>query len=121
MDFDRINAAKRRMNDRAHFRAAGYLRTDARRSIKKRKKKSAVGSPPSTQTKRLRDAMRFHVFRGEGKSIIGPSAQVVGEAGAAHEHGELYMGDRYPQRPFMGPSLERTEPKLAGFFENTFY
>ena len=117
---DRFHAARLRMLDRGMFKWASFLRTVARRSIRKRKKPSAAGSPPSTQTRRLRNAILFHVYRGEGKAIIGPTANIVGPSGAAHEFGGTYKGDKFDRRPFMGPALDVTRPQAAGFFAGEF-
>jgi len=120
MNIDRLGRARRRCEDRGLFKASAFMRTTARRSIKKRRRPSPPGSPPSTQTRRLRNAIQFHVYRGEGRAVIGPTAQRVGEAGAAHEHGEKFRGDDYPPRPFMGPAEEITRPVFAGFFAREF-
>lgn len=121
MNLERIGAAKRRMEDRVMFKQAGYVRIVARRSIRPRKKASAPGSPPSTQTKRLPNSIIFHVFRGQGRAIVGPSASIVGEAGAAHERGELFRGDQYPARPFMFPALVKSTASFPAMFAGQFY
>lgn len=119
-NLDRIDAAKRRCMDRGLFKAAGFLRTDARRSIKQRKTAAPAGSPPATRKGRLRKAIVFHVFRGLGRAIVGPTANIVGPAGGAHEHGGQFRGESYPARPFMGPALVKTNTQFAAFFRDEF-
>lgn len=92
--------------------AAAALRITARRKIRRRKRPAPAGSPPHTHTGRLKRAIRYEVDRAADSALIGPAYDVVGLAGAAHEHGGRYRGDRYPARPFMRPALESLRPRL---------
>ena len=92
--------------------AAASIRLVAKRSIRSRKRPSIIGSPPSTHTKILPRSIRYFVDKAAGSAFIGPDASIVGQAGAAHEHGGRYMGQVFPKRPFMFPALEKVKPRL---------
>jgi hypothetical protein len=51
--------------------AAGTIRMTAKRSIRKRKKPSNPGSPPSSPTGMLRRVLRYEVNRDRGEAVIG--------------------------------------------------
>jgi phage gpG-like protein len=92
--------------------AAAVLRKIAIRSIHKRKKPSRPGSPPHTQTGRLKKAILYYNDRNRQEAIIGPSKNIIGIAGAEHEHGGRFRRERFPARPYMGPALEKIVPSL---------
>ncbi len=92
--------------------AGATIRLTARRSIRRRKKKSAVGKPPSTRTGRLKKAIVYKVEKQHDRVLVGPEHSIVGKAGSAHEHGGRYKKQRYKKRPFMGPALEKTKERL---------
>ena len=54
-------------------------------------------------------------------ALIGPAYPVVGKAGAVHEHGRKYHGRNYPKRPFMGPTLIKTAPRLPKFWAGSIH
>ena len=93
--------------------AAATLRMTARRSLRKRKKPSAPGQPPSSPTGRLRGSILYAVDRRRDYAVIGPSRNLIGPAGQEHEHGAHIRKERFPKRPFMGPAFERIRPRLA--------
>jgi phage gpG-like protein len=108
--------ARKRAKD-ATFRnlnhAAATLRLTAQRSLRKRKTPSAPGQPPSSFTGRLRKSILYAVDRARDYAVIGPSRNLIGPAGAAHERGGRFRGADYPARPYMGPALEKIRPRLA--------
>ena len=121
---------ERPVND-GSFRSLGHaaasIRKDAVASIQPGEGPSAAGTPPHTHTQTLTKkgktkkghlprSIAYAVDKSRQEAVIGPRASVVGEAGAAHELGETYMGDDYEERPFMGPALERAIPRLPGEF-----
>ena len=97
--------------------AAATLRKIAYRSIRPRKRPSAPGTPPHTQTKRLPRSLRYHVDRQREIAVVGTDATRLGKAGGAHEHGGLWHDRRLPARPFMAPALEKIQPRLGSFFK----
>ena len=92
--------------------AAAMLRRFATQSIRRSKRPAAVGSPPHTQTGRLRKAILFFNDRQRQEAIIGPSKNLIGLAGAEHEHGGKFRRERFEQRSYMGPALEKITPSL---------
>jgi hypothetical protein len=73
---------------------------------------SKPGTPPKSPTGRLKKAVQFAVDRDGQSAVIGPRGDYVRNIGAVHEFGGTHYGDKYPARPFMGPALERSRPKL---------
>lgn len=113
----KVIRASRRDTVRVLYKASGFIRTVARRSIKKKDTPAAPGKPPHTQTKRLRKAILFEVDRATQTSVVGPSADVVGIAGAEHEHGGRFRRESFKPRPFMRPAFEKTRPMLPRFWD----
>jgi hypothetical protein len=103
--------------DRAAFRnlghAAASLRKAAIESIETSDEPSAPGQPPHTRSGHLPRAIRFDVDRAKQEAVIGPQASVVGESGAAHELGEEFHGQDFPERPYMFPALEDNLDRFA--------
>jgi len=93
--------------------AAATIRVTARRSLRRRKKPSAPGHPPSSPTGRLRRSILYAVDRRRDYAVIGPARHLIGPAGQEHEHGAHVRREHFPKRPFMGPALEKIRPRLA--------
>lgn len=102
----------RRANIESLGHAGAAIRLTARRSIRKSAKASLPGKPPRTRHGQLRRSIVYAVERHRGAVIIGPGFRGVGRSAQPHEFGGPYRGDRYPARPFMGPALEKTAPRL---------
>jgi hypothetical protein len=96
--------------------AGGAIRLAAVRSVRKRKGPAPAGQPPHTHTRRLPRAIKYAVEKSRQAVVIGPDVESFGTAGKAHEHGGHYRRERYPKRPFMGPALEKTRPRLPKFW-----
>ena len=118
---NRIGRVKRAADKgafRNFFHAAASISRAAKKSITRSKYSSVAGRPPHTRRGKLRRAIRFAAGKAysttEQGAIIGPMASLVGQAGAAHEFGGTYKGDQFPERPFMGPALEKAIPRFAG-------
>lgn len=105
--------------DKAAFRnfghAAASIRKDAASTIERSREPSEPGQPPHTRRGQLPRAIRYAVdeLGGDVGAVVGPRASLVGESGAAHEIGGEYKGTEFPERPFMGPALERALPRFA--------
>jgi phage gpG-like protein len=108
----KVLAKARQGNFKNLGHAGAAIRLTAKRSIRKRKKASPEGQPPSTRRGQLRGAIMFDVEKPKDLVVIGPEETKVGTSGAAHEHGGKYKRQRYPKRPFMGPALEKTQDRL---------
>jgi len=108
----RVKQRAKAGNYRSLGHAAASIRTIARRSIRKRKKPSSEGTPPSTQTRRIKQAILYALNRHRDEALIGTARSIVGEAGSPHEHGGYYKGAYYPRRSFMYPALRKAAPRL---------
>ena len=105
-------------SDKAAFRnfghAAARIRKDAQAFIVTDDKPSPAGTPPHTKAQRghnLRSAILY--VADKLSAIIGPIASMIGEVGHAHEFGATFRGEKFDQRAFMGPALERNLDRFA--------
>ncbi|MBN8605049.1 MAG: hypothetical protein J0M26_28890 [Planctomycetes bacterium] len=114
-----INQVKRKV-DQGNFKSLGHaaaaIRLVARRSIRRRKSAAMPGSPPNTRRGQLKRSLMYAIDKQRGVALIGPSFEVVGTAGKAHEFGGKYRRERYPKRPFMGPALEKVKDRLPSMW-----
>jgi len=133
--FDRkaVRSAVRRTARRVLSRFGAFVRRAARSSIRKRKRASAPGEPPSSHTGLLRRFIFFGYDAGKRSVVIGPTRlnQKVGDAPHALEHGgmstvvEGLRGRRRKRhirikaRPYMGPAFEQEKPKLAAMWRDS--
>ena len=107
-------------------RFGAFVRTAARSSIRKRKRPSAPGSPPSSHTGLLKKFIYFGFDVAAQSVVIGPTRlnEKAGDAPAALEEGgrsTVVQHRRGRQRrrtinvaarPFMGPAFQQEKPKL---------
>ena len=135
MFFDRGKV--RRKTDSATRRVLGkfgaFVRRAARSSIRRRKRTSAPGEPPSSHTGLLRKFIFFGYDAERRSVVIGPQRlnQKVGDAPHALEHGgistvvEGLRGKRKKRRvklaarPYMGPAFEQEQPKLPAMWRDS--
>jgi hypothetical protein len=97
--------------------AAASLRLIVRRSIRRRKKPSSPGTPPSSPTGRLRESIRYELVDGSKYlAHVGPARSVIGPAGQPHEFGGSFRDESYPDRPYMRPGLEAILPRMPEEF-----
>lgn len=99
--------------------AAGAIRLTVRRSIRRGKRRAAVGMPPNTRRGAIKNALAYAVDKQRRQAIIGTSAAILGPSGGAHEHGGTFRGRRYDKRPFMRPGLEKLAPRLNRFWADS--
>lgn len=132
MFFDRrpIISAKDRATRRVLSRFGAYVRTRARSSIRKRKRASAPGQPPSSHTGLLKK-IYFGYDPGPQSVVIGPiklNAKSSGVAPELLEEGGTTRKDygkdkgkmiRIQPRPFMGPAFEAEKPQLPKLWQNS--
>ncbi len=109
-------------------RAGAFIRTRAKTSIRKRKKISAPGKPPSSHEGTLRRLIFFGYEPAGRTVVIGPVAHGKGEAPSLLElggtvnrtvirrrHGKYRAKKQrmtYKPRPFMGPAMVKELPNL---------
>ncbi len=133
--FDRkaVTGAVDRATRKVLSRFGAFVRTGARHSIRKRRRVSDPGEPPSSHTGLLRNFIFFGYDRDRRSVVIGPQRlnQKVGDAPHALEHGgtstvvEGLRGKRKKRRiriaarPFMGPAFEREKPKLPAMWSSS--
>lgn len=92
--------------------AAAYVRAVIRNSIRSRPGPSTEGNPPHTHKGTLKKAILYFVDKRSQTALIGASRQIVGVAGAEHEHAVAWRDDHFEERPFARPGLENAAPKL---------
>lgn len=120
-------------------KAGSFIRRSARSSLRRRKKVSPPGEPPSVHTQDRVATLKniWFVFDPAQRSVvIGPlklnGSRLEGSnrttVPSLHElGGTAVVGGRrkrkrrakYAPRPFMGPAMERELPKFAGLWANS--
>jgi hypothetical protein len=128
--FDRpaVMKAVDRAERKVLSRFGSFVRRGARSSIRKRKPISTPGFPPSSHTDLLKRNIFFLYDPQRSSVVIGPILLNKGtDAPALLEHGGSVMRQRdrkpvrmtYRPRPFMGPALEREQPKLPSMWRDS--
>lgn len=103
-------------NFRGFGHAAAKIRKTAFGLIRTGKQASSPGAPPRTRRRRLlKKSLRFDANK-DG-AVVGPRHSIVGESGAAHEFGESYKGQDYPERPFMSTAFEQNLNRIPDEWE----
>jgi hypothetical protein len=97
-DKGRVKKKVQAANFRSLGHAAATIRLTAKRSIRKRKKPSNPGSPPSTQTGMLRRVLRYEVNRNREEAVIGPVNEIAGRLWNLHEFGGVVIKRRKLKR-----------------------
>ena len=120
-------------------RFGAFVRRTARQSIRKRKKSSKPGQPPSSHTGLLKQFIFFGYEPSKGSVVIGPERLGGrGEAPPALEYGGpshvvdyIYPKERGARRekvhrkvmirarPFMGPAFEKEKPQLPKLWRDS--
>ena len=109
-----------------------YVRRSAKSSIRKRKRFSEPGKPPSSHTGKLKKFIYFGYEPINASVVVGP-VQFSGKGPIPKilEHGgsEIVRRKRrgkttrtravYKARPFMGPALEKELPKLPAMWRDS--
>jgi len=123
---DKVDAGTRRVLSKF----GAFVRRTARSSIRKRKKTSQPGSPPSSHTGLLKKFIFFGYEPAKRSVVIGPvrlSQKGRGEAPSLLEYGGStkveHRGKRkrakVRPRPFMGPAFEKEQPKLPAMWRDS--
>lgn len=131
LDRDRVIKATDRAQRRALNRVGGAIRLTARRSIRKRKKSSAPGKPPSSHTQRLRRGIFYAYEPKRTNVVIGPVSEGTPEQLEALEAGgnvEIQTKKRgeparretikIEARPFMGPAERINRERIPDAFKD---
>lgn len=117
---DKMNREERRLLSKA----GAFVRRRSRSSIRKRKKPSAPGKPPSSHTGRYKRSILFGYDKSKRSVVIGPSASYGGSdiperlefGGTTKINGKTA---RYRPRPAMGPALEAEAPNFPELFRDS--
>lgn len=128
-DSTQVMSAVDRATRRVLSRFGAYVRRSARSSIRKRKRVSAPGKPPSSHTGLLRQFILFSYDARAQSVVVGP-AQLNSKRGNTLdvlEHGGVVQGWRRGQphlvriaaRPFMAPAFEKEQPKLPAMWRDS--
>ena len=126
---DKVDAGTRRVLSKF----GAYVRRTARQSIRKRKKISDPGSPPSSHTGLLKRFIFFGYDPRKRSVVIGPvrlTQNGRGKAPALLEYGGTTTLQRHGNprkrvranfrgRPFMGPAFEKEQPKLPAMWRDS--
>ena len=110
-------------------RFGAFVRRTAKQSIRKRKKSSAPGTPPSSHTGLLKRFIFFGYDTQKNSVVIGPTRLTENNRGAAPsilEYGGRTTVEankkktrvRISARPFMGPAFEKEKPNLPSLWKN---
>ena len=111
-------------------RFGAFVRRTAKSSIRKRKRVSSVGQPPSSHSGILKKFIFFGYEPAKRNVVIGPAKlnQKIGDAPHALERGgasTVIQGRRgrrkkrrvkIKARPFMGPAFNKEKPKLPAMW-----
>ena len=132
--FDRpkVQRAMDRAKRRSLSRAGAFIRQRARTSIRKRKRQSRPGQPPSSHTGLLRRFILFGYDRRSDSVVVGPvgfrrsRAPTVLEFGGrttveARRRGGRRQNRtvRIAARPYMRPALEKERSQLPAVWRNS--
>lgn len=126
---DKVDAGTRRVLSKF----GAFVRRTARSSIRKRKKTSQPGSPPSSHIGLLKKFIFFGYDPRKDSVVIGPvrlTQKGRGEAPSLLEYGGTtkvaHRGNPRKQkrakvrpRPFMGPAFEKEQPKLPAMWRDS--
>jgi hypothetical protein len=118
---------------RALIKGAAFTRGVARRSMRRRKKASAPGNPPSVHVGTIKRLLTFGYDLVQQTAVVGPELFTSNTAGGAANldrpgPGTLELGGRIEThkgqratiepRPFMTPALEVAAAKLPEYWRD---
>ena len=129
-DSKKVRRAVDRTTRRVLSKFGAFVRRTARSSIRKRKKPSSPGAPPSSHIGLLKKFIFFGYEPAKRSVVIGPvrlSQKGRGEAphlleygGAAKiEHRGKRKRAKVRPRPFMGPAFEKEQPQLPAMWRDS--
>ena len=134
--FDRKKVIDRtdRTTRRVLSKFGAFVRQTARRSIRKRKRISEPGKPPSSHVGLLKRRIFFGYDPGSRSVVVGPAPlnqrspygdttvpELLEEGGRVRrrEKGGQTEVLHYKARPYMGPALEKELPQLPAMWRNS--
>ena len=129
-----------RANAKNLSRAGSFIRRSARSSLRRRKRVSEPGQPPSVHTQdrvatlkniwfvfeRRRTSvvvgplrLNGSTLRGSDRSTVPELHELGGSAVLVSRKKKRRRRARYAARPFMGPAMKRELPKFEGLWANS--
>ena len=129
--FDRqaVMNAMDKATRRVLSRFGAFVRSTARRSIRKRKRPSLPGQPPSSHQGHLKRFLFFSYDPAARSVVIGPVklGSKKGSTPEVLEYGGVSVNRRKGKttrsvisaRPYMGPAFKKEESKLAGLWRDS--
>lgn len=126
-----VLSAKDKGTRRALIKAGAFVRSDAKRSMKKRKRPAEEGQPPREVKGQLKKFLFFVVDKAESVTI-GPiklsntKAPGTLEYGGARTTMRMVRGRKqavkadYKPHPYMNPALDKNAAKVPELFKNAF-
>ena len=120
IEFDarRVLAGVAAANAKALRMAGAYVRRAARNSIRISPSASGRGRPPHSRRGALKRSILFGYDPARSTVVVGPSHNLIGASGSAHEFGGRYGNENYPERPFMLPALQKSASHLPGLWRD---
>lgn len=132
---DELEKAVARAEYRIHSRFGAFIRSDARRSIRNRKRPSRPGEAPTNQTGLLKGNIFFVVERDMHNVVIGPALlsgkkqylnltipEVLEKGGTvavpARRKVKAHTANFGP-RPYMGPAFDKNLPTLPALWRDS--
>lgn len=102
-------------------RAGSALRKTAMRSIRTAPGASSPGAAPHTRRGLLRRSILDALVEEAGRQseVVGPSRDIIGLAGKAHEFGGKFRSETFDERAFMRPAMSLVANQLPAFFAGT--
>ena len=124
-DHPKVLGAVDKATRKVFSRFGAFVRRTARGSIRKRKRTSAPGQPPSSHTGFLKRFIFFSFDPNRKSVVIGPMRLTEnnrGDAPSALEYGGKVMLDKKQvtvrPRPYMGPAFEKEKSTLPAMWKN---
>ena len=129
-DSDAVMRSVDRGTRRVLSKFGAYVRRTAKSSIRKRKRSSPPGSPPSSHTGLLRKFIWFGYDPAKRSVVVGPARLTQngrGEAPSLLEYGGATTVTRKGKRrrarvrarSFMGPAFKKEKPKLSAMWRDS--
>lgn len=129
-DSKKVRRATDRATRRVLSKFGAFVRRTARSSIRKRKRISRPGEPPSSHMGLLKKFIFFGYEPAKRSVVIGPARLTQsgrGEAPSLLEYGGgttlkrrgRRRRARYKARPFMGPAFGKEKPKLPAMWRSS--
>ncbi len=129
-DAKKVRRATDSATRRVLSRFGAFVRRTARSSIRRRKRISRPGEPPSSRTGLLKRFIFFGYDTRARSVVIGPARLTRkgrGEAPSLLEYGGRTTlkrrgrrrRARYAARPFMGPAFEKEKPQLPAMWRGS--